>query len=90
MIFRETYIYNIERDRDGAPVRFVQSLPDVIDWHMSKAAKMFRPLSLQRDFLAQGGIEVSRQAIYSALMSLMRRGRVRRDGRGLYRHTAHD
>lgn len=78
--------FAIEDDFDTAKGRFVRSLPDVIERHMRTSAKWFRPSSLQEDF-KEVKVWYSRQAINSALLTLTRKGKIVKEGRGLYCHA---
>lgn len=66
--------------------RFVRSLPNVIERHMRTSAKWFRPSSLQKDF-KEVKVWYSRQAINSALLTLIKQGKIVKHDRGLYCHA---
>lgn len=89
MIGDNNFAFGTEKDKTGRPTRFINSLSYLIERHMRTSPQMFRPSSLQRDFLLECGVTVSRQAINSALATLVRQGSIVRRGRGLYCHQAH-
>ena len=74
---------------DKGKASFVRPLPEVVAHHMRTSAKLFRPSTLIEDFGERCKVDVTRQAINSALTSLIKQRLVRKDGRGVYRHLFH-
>lgn len=85
MIDKDSPTFRIEYDPDTNRGEFVRPLSAVIERHMRTSRKLFRPSSLIDDF-AGVGVRVSRQAVNSALATLLRRGDIKRQGYGLYAH----
>lgn len=71
----------------GYGYEFAHSLSKAIERHMSTSPNTFHVDALRKEFREVCGVTASRQAYYSALSTLMRQGKVAKDGRGVYRHT---
>lgn len=85
MIDLKDKMFETEVDEDNGRKEFLRPLSRVIDRHMSTSKKYFRPCSLIEDFEALG-VKVSRQAINSALRTLLKHGDIQRAGPALYHH----
>lgn len=83
-------MFTTEPSRTSRGRVFVHALTEVIECHLRTSAKLFRPQTLRDDFRQECGVNVSLQAINSAIQSLAKRGLVIKRGWGLYCHRAHD
>jgi len=80
-------VFALDVDDDNGIGEFIKPLPDVICEHMRTSPKLFRPSTLQADFRDQCKVVLSRQAIHSALLSLLKKKLIVKAGRGEYHHA---
>ena len=86
MINPASRLFAVDMDDDNGLGEFIKPLPTVIEAHMRTSPKLFRPCTLQEDFFTHCRVKISRQAMHSALVSLLRQGKIVKDGRAVYRH----
>lgn len=85
MIDKKLPVFKIEYDMDTGKGEFVRPLSAVIERHMRTSRKLFRPCTLIEDF-EKLNVHVSRQAVNSALATLLKHKEIERQGRGVYAH----